>query len=55
MMNDRYNSNLYIGKYIWIGEVNGMTESYNRNSFERENNIHYNTDGYYVYEKKQTF
>lgn len=52
MMNDRYNSNLYIGKYIWIGEVNGMTESYNRNSFERENNIHYNTDGYYVYEKK---
>lgn len=52
MMNDRYNSNLFIRKYIWIGEVNGMTESYNRNSFERENNIHYNTDGYYVYEKK---
>ena len=29
-----------------------MTESYNRNSFEKANDINYNNDGYYVYEKK---
>lgn len=30
-----------------------MTESYNRNYFEKENNIKYNNDGYFLYEKKE--
>jgi len=53
LINEQRKNVIHIINSTW--EVYGMAKFYDRNSFELENNIVYNNDGYFVFGKKEGF